>query len=107
MSAEGYAYIFPVLPIQGEQGALMSGRRYCFDQDYKVRAVETKQNEIRGYSQNNFNKNFQINYRGLAFCSVVVHAGDIVFLRGHLDEIRVQPDTAARVKHDSGMNVGF
>ncbi|KAJ4928821.1 hypothetical protein JOQ06_004445, partial [Pogonophryne albipinna] len=35
MSAEGYAYIFPVLPIQEEQGALMSGRRYCFDQDYK------------------------------------------------------------------------
>lgn len=45
----------------------------------------------------------------LSFCSrsVVVAGGDVVFLRGHLEEIRVQPDTAAPVKHDSGMNGGF
>lgn len=44
MSAEGYAYISLALPIQqkqvGVQGELMSGRRYTFDQDEKVKMGE-------------------------------------------------------------------
>lgn len=53
----------------------------------------------------------EINYVIKVGCSVLVLlaalAGDVVFLRGHLEEIRVRPDIAAPVKHDSGMNGGF
>lgn len=56
-------------------------------------------------------QNSQINYPMKAWCSFFpFHGGageDVVFLRVHLEEIRVQPDTAAPLKHDSGMNGGF
>lgn len=45
MSVEGYAYISPGLPFQGEQagvrGEMMRGRRNTFDQDYKDRRNQT------------------------------------------------------------------
>lgn len=51
-------------------------------------------------------KSITLSRSGSCFCCVAGR-GAVPPPRGHLEEIRLQTETAGPVKHDSGMNGGF
>lgn len=80
VSAEGYAYISLVLPVQQERAQkLMTGRRRCCDRGWSARTGETKQSKHADAESKQLQektcKSITLSRSGSSFCCVAGRGG--------------------------------